>query len=241
MRRHPSCDPKCFWCLKQLDMAQYDRKKIGLSSAKFRPPKKCMFFWFGKHIYTIYISLYQPLPTTYLPLSTLPILRLPPGWKRAQCFKPNLSPASMVMMGSPEGTNGIPRLKLWIERTWSGQVWKVLTWGLGVMKQKNHPLTAPLSSYDVSVLLTIELPLHCLQKTDRGLCKIAGNLNCHINQLIPGAKGPLDLVLHYTGWTSQRPTKTSQTNGWLHRLVISLQVTVSLFSLGMGVNLAKLL
>lgn len=116
--------------------------------------QKSACFLFGKHIYTIYISLYQPLTTTYLPLSTLPILRLPPGWKRAQCFKPNLSPASMVMMGSPEGTNGIPRLKLWIERTWSGQMCKVFTWGLGVMKQKRNPLTAPLSSYDVLVLLT---------------------------------------------------------------------------------------
>ena len=49
---------------------------------------------------------------------------------------------------------------------------------------------------------TIEL-LWCLSPSYQ--CKIAGNLNCHINQLIPGAKGPLDLVLHYTGWTSQRP------------------------------------
>ena len=49
-----------------------------------------------------------------------------PGWKRAQCFKPNLSPASMVMMGSPEGTRGIPRLKLWMDSTWSGSRTKFL-------------------------------------------------------------------------------------------------------------------
>ena len=74
---------------------------------------------------------YQPLSSSFTLSSPIACIQLLcttpshltcpwPGWKRAQCFKPNLSPASMVMMGSPEGTRGIPRLKLWMDSTWSG-------------------------------------------------------------------------------------------------------------------------